>query len=314
LNRLLVTLGLLALPALASADCGSIEVLEAHASAGKLTAEESSCVELALATADPIDRVDLSFVLILQALMSGDDAAYVAHLERHLASVHTTDPEVAYLYATWLQKHRPERTADVLHWADVAFAGRGRWVKDLRNYTTIVRSVWDLRIEASMRAAMTAEQAYAASPTPAKQEAMERARRAARYYMIAATPCLHYGDCGPRYEVEVEGQTSCEDLDAVERALSAGPLHPDTLSCLKARWYRNPRQRLLDLLAASADRAPDSTEWEALLAWHFNATGEEDAALAQRYQAFLEEAGGTPAPREGAPPEPAPSEPAPPEP
>lgn len=278
---------LFATVARADPGCSDLAALEAAAYRGRLSDTEKVCLEAELATADPVARVDISFVLILHAYMTAEQETYVALMRRHLAQIHTTDPEVAYLYSTWLMKNQPTNHDEILQWAAVAMEGRTRWLDDRVGYVTIVRSIYDMLIQASMQRAIAYEQAYNADPNDATLQRLDRARRLARYYLVIATPCLHYGDCGPKFEVEIEGQTSCEDLEALHAKALVKRLHGDEVSCLKARWYRSQKPKFLDVLMTNADRDSEGTEWESLLAWHWNATAADDPVLAARHAQFL---------------------------
>jgi hypothetical protein len=277
---------LLGIAAAVAADCSDVELMKSHAFRGKLAPDEQACIEAALPTLDPAVRVDLSFALILQAYMT-HDVAYPDLMRRHLTEVHTTDPEVAYLYANWLKQNQPDNAGEILRWSRIAMAGRMRWADDPPGYVAIVRSLYDMLVESSLERAVQLEAVSDATPNPDNSLATDKAKREARYWLVVAAPCLHNGDCGPRFEVEVEGQTSCEDLDGYAVLARQGTLTEEPTRCLEARYERNPKDKVVGILMDAADHDPEGGAWEQLLAWHWDQTGADDPLLAARYASYL---------------------------
>ena len=104
-----------------------------------------------------------------------------------------------------------------------------------------------------------------------------------------AAPCLHYGDCGPYYDVEVEGWAPCDDLVQMETLARRGQITKDHLGCLKSKYRRPqaPKKRILAIMMEQANHDPEGKAWEELMAWHWNLTGVDDPLLAYNYAEFL---------------------------
>lgn len=259
---------------------------------GRLGDETRTCLTAYIEVADPTARVQSSFVLIVDAYVSGDKERYGALMQTHLTKYHTTDAEVAYLYATHLWREG-QSSDTVLNWARVAMEGRRRWLKNRANYDRMVKALYDMMVQVSMERAIQVEAAYRAAPSQDNLDKMEAYRRQARYYLIVAAPCLHYGDCGPYFEVEVEGWAPCDDLVALEAAAKRGGVTAEHLACLRGKYRRpqSPQKRILGILMDQADTDGEGAIWEELMAWHWNLTGVDDPLLAYRYAEFLVDKG-----------------------
>jgi len=294
LQLLLATLLFLASPALGG-NCGDDTGLRLDAYRGKMSDEARQCLEDTVTqTEDPILRVEYSFVLIVDAYTQNDQEKYGQLMRRHLSTYHTTDAEVAYLYATYLWKLGVSGD-DALYWAKVALDNRRRWLKNRANYDNMVKKLYDMLVEISMVRAVEVEQEAQANPTEKSQERVAAYRRQARYWLIIAAPCLYYGDCGPYFEVEVEGWAPCDDLVALEADAKKGRIDDDQRTCLRSK-YRKPqasKPRILGILMDQADTDAEGTIWEELMAWHWNITGSDDAMLAFRYAEYLVVKGST---------------------
>ncbi|MEZ4322017.1 MAG: hypothetical protein R3F61_31385 [Myxococcota bacterium] len=297
---LAILLGLLA-PASAASTCGDLDTLELDAARKRLAPDVESCLEAALASTDAPERARTSFVLILSAYTSGDSELYGQRMTRHLAEFHTTDPEVAYLYARYLFKKSgdtaaPPYSAEILRWARVAMDGRTRWLHNRRNYDEMVRNLYDMLVQSSLQQAIAEQKAYEAAPTDAGRLAADQAQRRARHYLIVAAPCLHKGECGPTFEVIVEGLRDCEDLRPLENYAAAGKLDDGHLACLRARYRRAgaPRRRILDVMIDDAEHQDDSQRFEFLLAWHWNVMDADDPDMAYRFARWLSQHDGQP--------------------
>ncbi|NCG19164.1 MAG: hypothetical protein GWP91_09140 [Rhodobacterales bacterium] len=278
--------------AFAETDCGDSAELEMKAYRGRLDDETRTCLTRYIKVANSSARVQSSFILIVDAYVSGDKDRYGALMQTHLTEYHTTDAEVAYLYATHLWREVPSDN-NVLHWARIAIEGRRRWLKNRGNYDRMVRALYDMTVQVSMERAIQAEADYRAGPSEANLDKMEAYRRQARYYLIVAAPCLHYGDCGPYYEVEVEGWAPCDDLVALEAAAKSGGVTSEHLACLRGKYRRpqSPKKRILGVLMDQADTQAEGTIWKELMAWHWNLDGVDDPLLAYRYAEFLVDKG-----------------------
>ncbi|MCB9673500.1 MAG: hypothetical protein H6737_00195 [Alphaproteobacteria bacterium] len=297
----MLTLLALALPALGAMRCGDLDSLELEAARSRLDAGTEACLEEALGAAEAAERARTSFVLILSAYSGNDLEAYGERMRRHLATFHTTDAEVAYLYARYLWKKSgetadPPYTDEILKWSRVAMDGRTRWLHNRRNYDEMVRNLYDMLVQSSLRRALLDKKAFEADPSDANRLVADQAQRRARHYLIVAAPCLHKGECGPTFEVIVEGMRECEDLAPLENYAAAGKLDEGHRACLRARFRRQgaPRRRILDLLIADAEKQPDSSTFEYLLAWHWNVTDADDPEMAYRFARWLARNDGDP--------------------
>lgn len=269
-------------------DCGEPTDLEMNAYRGRLSDEDRSCLEKTVDGNDPISKSEASFVLIVDAYVRGNGTEYGQLMKRHLTEIHTSDAEVAYLYATWLWREG-QNSDEVLHWARVAMESRRRWLHNRANYDKMVKSLYDMMVQVSMERAIQVEQEFAASPTQTNRQRAEAYRRQARYYLIIAAPCLHYGDCGPYYEVEVEGWAPCDDLVQMESLARRGGVTADHLACLKSKYRKPqaPKKRILAIMMDQANTDQEGKAWEQLMAWHWNLTGIDDPLLAYNYAEFL---------------------------
>jgi len=269
--------------------CGDDGGLKLDAYRGKLTAGARTCLEkTVLDTEDLSLRAEYSFVLIVDAYSRDDQDTYGQLMQRHLSTFHTTDAEVAYLYANYLWKLQISGD-DAMHWARVALENRRRWLKNRTNYNNMVKKLYDMLVEISMVRAVDVEKEYAANPTVEGSERVDAYRRQARYWLIIAAPCLYYGDCGPYFDVEIEGWAPCDDLVALEADAKRGRVNADLQSCLRSK-YRRPqsaKSRILAILMQQADTDDEGKQWEELMAWHWNITGSDDALLAYRYAEYL---------------------------
>jgi len=275
-------------PALAG-QCGDDGGLKLDAYRGKLTDGARGCLEDTVQTTEDTSlRAEYSFVLIVDAYTRDDQDTYGQLMRRHLSEFHTTDAEVAYLYANYLWKLQISGD-EAIHWARVALENRRRWLKNHNNYNSMVKKLYDMLVEVSMTRAAEVEKEYAADPTPANQERVDAYRRQARYWLIIAAPCLYYGDCGPYYDVEVEGWAPCDDLVALEAEAKRGRINGDLRACLRAKYRKpqSPKSRILGILMNQADTDAEGKLWEELMAWHWNITGSDDALLAFRYAEYL---------------------------
>ncbi len=287
--RFLIALLLFAATPAIAGPCGDDGALKLDAYRGKLSDESRQCLEDTVAqSTEATLRVEYSFVLIVDAYTQNDQEKYGQLMRRHLSQYHTTDAEVAYLYATYLWKLGISGD-DALYWAKVALDNRRRWLKNRANYDNMVKKLYDMLVEVSMERAVQVEKEFQADPTKGNQERVDAYRRQARYWLIIAAPCLYYGDCGPYFEVEIEGWAPCDDLVALESEAKRGRIDEDQLTCLRSK-YRKPQSakpRILGILMDQADTDKDGQIWEELMAWHWNITGADDAMLAFRFAEYL---------------------------
>ncbi len=273
-------------------DCGEPSDMEMNAYRGKISDTDRKCLEKAIASDDPVARSEASFVLIVDAYVRGNGTEYGTLMKRHLTELHTTDAEVAYLYATWLWREG-QSSDEVLHWARVAMDSRRRWLHNRANYDRMVKALYDMMVQVSMERAIQVEQEYAGSPTATNRQRADAYKRQARYYLIVAAPCLHYGDCGPYFEVEVEGWAPCDDLVEMETMAKRGTVTNDHMSCLKSKYRKPqaPKKRILSIMMGQCNTDSEGKAWEELMAWHWNLTGVDDPLLAYNYAEFLVEHG-----------------------
>ncbi len=281
--------------------CGDLPALELRAARGRLPDDIEQCLEGRLSQGDASERAKSSFVLILSAYSGKALDLYGERMQRHLATYHTTDAEVAYLYARYLWKRSgetgdPPYTDAILRWSRVAMDGRTRWLHNRRNYDEMVRNLYDMLVQTSLQAALRQQKAYTETPTDENRLAADQAQRRARHYLIVAAPCLHRGECGPTFEVIVEGLRECDELGPLEDYAAGGNLDDGHRACLRARYRRPgaPKRRILDILTADAANRDDPKLFEFLLAWHWNVTEQDDPEMAYRFASWLVEHDGDP--------------------
>ncbi len=288
-----VLLWLAALPLVASANpCGDAEDLKGQALRQELSDENRTCLEASVrGGAGLAIRSANSFVLIVDAYARRDLEEHAQLMRRHLTGVHTGDAEVAFMYADHLNRHAGA-SDEVLRWARVAMDGHRRWLHNRANHDKMMKHLWELRVEVSMLRAVEVAAEYQADPSPANKTRIDAYRRQARVILVEAAPCLHYGECGPYYEVEVEGYADCDNLDAMSLRADHGQLTSAEQGCLRSKYRRRgaPKSRILAMLADQADAEAGSKgedSWNELLDWQGEVAGLEDPLLASRYADFL---------------------------
>ena len=126
--RLLVALALgTASPALAAGTaCDNLRIIEPAATYGRLSTDQTACLETAFARASRTARVDISRVLITNAWARHDVAEWERLVARHLSQVDATDAELAYRYAHHLAKE-PSRADEYLVASELALEHREAW-------------------------------------------------------------------------------------------------------------------------------------------------------------------------------------------
>ena len=143
--------------------------LEVDALRGALGSAEKECLEQSYVAAEQNTTKDkISRVLMVNAYAYSTD--YWAKLvRRHLEEIDRSDPDVAYLYATYLYNSVEDLDADeVIHWAEVALERKDAWSGDvhvirvhglLRLRALAALSAWQAADEARARGAENTEEA-----------------------------------------------------------------------------------------------------------------------------------------------------------
>ena len=286
-SSLLLVASLLVTPAWASV-CDDPLALEPAAFRGGLSVDEVACLDSRLPGLEPSLRAQVSFMLIVQEHMQGEDDRYGARMRVHLEQYHGRDTEVAYLYATWL-RDQGRIDEELIRWATVALDGRFAWIDNKRLFNSMVQSLYDMINEAAIIEAGNAQKRLLSAPTEANRKRYEDARRRARYYMTISAPCLAKGECMPEFTVEVEGMAFCDDIFELADRARHGEVTADELVCLRSR-YRKPtsnKRRILDVMIDNANQDGTGKQWQALLEFHHRVTNEVDPNLAAPYAEYL---------------------------
>jgi hypothetical protein len=156
--------------------CDDLVQLESPALIGRLSAEQSACLEASLAdAARPTDKKQISLLLIANANGKDDKRAWEALVQRHLRDIDRSDPDIGYAFAIHLARKGPGRAESVIRWSDVALASREKWTGE--RYKSRVYGLYKLRAAGANTLWRRAEENHAADPSDATDEAVRQTRR-----------------------------------------------------------------------------------------------------------------------------------------
>ena len=121
-------------------DCSDYQMVEPFALMGQLGKELQHCLEGEYAKVDlQTDKDKISRLLLMDAEARGDRVAWGRLLGRHLEEVDRSDPDLCFKYALYLSKQGPDRSEEVIKWADTALENKQVWKK-----ATFKRRLYDL--------------------------------------------------------------------------------------------------------------------------------------------------------------------------
>ncbi len=132
-----------------ASDPDQLRELEAPASIGSLTQDQQNCLETNITKAkEQTTKGKISRVLLVNAY-AYDTFMWSKLVERHLAEIDQSDPDVAYLYSFYLY-NRPlsPKFEDAIKWTEVALERKQIWEGD-----TYVKRVSQLMKVRAMAAA-----------------------------------------------------------------------------------------------------------------------------------------------------------------
>ncbi|MFT6817840.1 MAG: hypothetical protein ACJATT_001651 [Myxococcota bacterium] len=161
--------------------CDDLVRLESSALIGRLSAEQSACLEASFAdAARQTDKKKISLLLIANANGKGDKRAWEALVRRHLDDIDQSDPDICYAYATHLARKGPGRAESVIRWSEVALENRTRWVGE--TYKSRVYGLYKLRAAAANTLWIRAETRHAEAQTDETESTVERTRGRLKTY------------------------------------------------------------------------------------------------------------------------------------
>ncbi len=180
--------------------------LEDTASRGRLDADQLACLETAYAAAGvQTTKGKISRVLLVNAYAS-NTTDWARLVDRHLAEVDQSDPDIAYLYAFYLYNHDPITDQDgagkadaVVRWTDVGLERRDTWTGDV--YVSRVGGLMRLRTLAQLERWTDLEKQAVKDPAFRGQaeDAQNRTKTAAREWLEFARSSG--GDTRAAYDV-----------------------------------------------------------------------------------------------------------------
>lgn len=146
--------------------CDDLMAMEGPAMLGQLSAGQDTCLEARLHTERlQTTKNKISRIMIVNAEVKGDTAAWEVLMHRHLEDIDRSDPDLCMRYAVFLHRKNDTDTAeDAVRWADVALENKQNWEGEphVRKVTGLLR----LRAEAAHRLWVAAENAYRKDATP----------------------------------------------------------------------------------------------------------------------------------------------------
>lgn len=111
----------------ATAKCDNLRIIEPTAAYGRLSVDQTACLESAFARASRTARIDISRVLITNASSRHDMVEWERLVARHLGQVDDADADLAYRYAHHLAKD-PTREDEYLAASAVALEHGKVWM------------------------------------------------------------------------------------------------------------------------------------------------------------------------------------------
>jgi hypothetical protein len=131
--------------------CSDLVELQALAILGKLTAEQTQCLEASLTAAERMtQKSKISRVLMVHAFSAGETDRWEQLMKRHLEEIEQSDPDLCYKYSLHLSKKTTTGAAyGVIRWSNVALENRTVWTGS--TYTQRVFSLYKIRAVAAQR-------------------------------------------------------------------------------------------------------------------------------------------------------------------
>lgn len=161
--------------------CDSLVALEPAAMMGKLSNEQTACLEASMAAAGQQTEKDkISRVLMANDWAKGDHRSWETRVKYHLEEISQSDPDLCYKYAAFLSKKGAGRAWGVIKWSDVALENRTAWVGE--TYKSRVYNLYKFRASAGQELWKAAEEKHAAAPSEDTEKAVGDARGMTKTY------------------------------------------------------------------------------------------------------------------------------------
>jgi len=142
-----------------TAQCSDLTLLEGPAMLGKLSQEQSECLDSRIVTERLQTKKDkISRVLLVNAEASGATGEWERLMHRHLEEIDRSDPDLCMRYAVFIFKNDRENLEEVIRWADYAMGNKQIWRSD--EFVKKVNGLLRLRSEAAQLLWTGAERIY----------------------------------------------------------------------------------------------------------------------------------------------------------
>lgn len=150
-------------PALSNDRCDDMMAMEPDALMGRFSPGRIACIEARMEKAPQTDQDKLSRLLMANAEAKGDTQEWARLMERHLADITQSDPDLCFLYALYLYKQGVASSEEAIVWANKALENKQVWTGEI--YKARVSSLYRLRTEAAAELWQDAEQNLVAEPS-----------------------------------------------------------------------------------------------------------------------------------------------------
>ncbi|MBX2800409.1 MAG: hypothetical protein KTR31_22205 [Myxococcales bacterium] len=153
-----------------TAPCDDLFRLEPRSVLGRLTDDHILCLQTRLATADrQTAKSKISRLLLADAWAKEDAHRWEGAMRRHLVTIDRSDPDLCYIFASYLADQEEEALAEAMRWADIALQNSHRWEGARR--VQRVSALHRINAVAAMKLWLTAEQLVVEEPN---RETMRR--------------------------------------------------------------------------------------------------------------------------------------------
>ncbi len=164
--------------------CVDLFRLQDQALAGTLREGQIACLEQRIVDDKLMtDKEKVSRVLLVDAEAKKDLVQWEALMQRHLADIDQSDPDLCFKYTIYLSKKGMENAGEVIIWGSRALERKDNWSGRL--YEKKVFALHQLRAEAGMHLWQQAEQAYLEERSMQAEDASNQARGVAKEFARA---------------------------------------------------------------------------------------------------------------------------------
>lgn len=156
-------------------DCSDLIALEPTALLGRMDEDQVTCLERSLRhSTRQVERDRISRVLVADAYAKGKMHRWEAAMRRHLTDIDRSDADLCYIFARYLARQGPDRSAETIRWAELALVNKGKWAGRLR--IERVYALMRLRAIAAQQRWYQAEKHFLEDPSHNRQSAASRWR------------------------------------------------------------------------------------------------------------------------------------------